>query len=777
MLKKFLHSVKTTQRKPKIKRRLLSNESYLFPEKKEKSPSFYQKIYKINPETQNTSKKDNEKPKKKAISLEHIFQKPKTKKTTCQFRRITNPKLPFSKRTIEPKEVTKNRIKLSKPSRIFHVFNTIQWLRKKFSEDMINKSIYSLLPNNGKPVIPEDESEEDKRHRKMIEYLESLKGPMGREKFCNINPKYFFNRTTFDTILKLKKIFLEFDADGNRRMELDEMLEMFESNKISANINDLVELFFKGKKFKEKEVMKLYLNFHQFMNFALTKDQDFRQFMRNIKERVEKNNNNDLTKEDNDNSGEKGGYFPMTFKSLLDYFVDKGKERNSKIIINKAIEEMNEIINKKKELNYHNNSININNSVGVSKKINNQRTVKSNAGDSTNSIPTINNKGITNVKTMPSISSKPMKKESGSKIRLNSSAKQINLFETEGLMDCNLEDDIEIDYEKQLKDINFNKIIEEFSNLFQIVQINTPKNNNNNDNKNKIINKKTINNKNSDNKNNNIKILNKAKSEQNIFKKMEQINNNNDNEKKKIMVKKRSLINSVSTRSQDNIKNKNYVSSTTKGELTSSIYNSQNKKSELFTKEYQIIKKNNKHLPLNHQESSQKIRNLIDQNIRSNRYYDSKNIKKIKYLHYFNHQSNNPTIDRDKPLNNSKKDLPTLHHNNSLFDLKVKKNIFFNHNNNNNNNNKIIPLLPLQKTKIRYDILDKGLSNRNKNYNNKLNKKFRINYYGGKINMFNNYNDKTLRSSPKLDYVPFKFLSDSIQDKTHSENIININKI
>ena len=87
----------------------------------------------------------------------------------------------------------KNRIKLSKPSKIFHDFETIQWLRRKFSENIINKSIYSLLPNNGKPVIPEDESEEDKRHRKMMEYLESLKGPIGREKYCNINPKYFFN--------------------------------------------------------------------------------------------------------------------------------------------------------------------------------------------------------------------------------------------------------------------------------------------------------------------------------------------------------------------------------------------------------------------------------------------------------------------------------------------------------------------------------------------------------------------------------------------------------
>ena len=73
-------------------------------------------------------------------------------------------------------------------------------------------------------------------------------------------------------------------------MELDEMQEMFNSNKINASINDLVDLFFKGKKFKESEIMKLYLNFHQFINFALTKDKEFREFMRNIKRKIEKEN-------------------------------------------------------------------------------------------------------------------------------------------------------------------------------------------------------------------------------------------------------------------------------------------------------------------------------------------------------------------------------------------------------------------------------------------------------------------------------------------------------
>ena len=44
----------------------------------------------------------------------------------------------------------------------------------------------------------------------------------------------------------------------------------------------------------------------------------------------------------------------MSFKSLLDYFIDNGKERSSKEIINRAIEEMNDIINKNKTGNSHN---------------------------------------------------------------------------------------------------------------------------------------------------------------------------------------------------------------------------------------------------------------------------------------------------------------------------------------------------------------------------------------------------------------------------------------
>ena len=79
-------------------------------------------------------------------------------------------------------------------------------------------------------------------------------------------------------------------------MELDEMQEMFESNKIFVSFNDLVSLFFKGQKFKPQEIMKLYLKFHQFINFALTKDEEFREFIRRIRQKSEKNEEKNTNK-------------------------------------------------------------------------------------------------------------------------------------------------------------------------------------------------------------------------------------------------------------------------------------------------------------------------------------------------------------------------------------------------------------------------------------------------------------------------------------------------
>ena len=287
--------------------------------------------------------------------LNYIFKKPEEKvKHKFVWPKITHPKLPFSKREKISEEERNKKIREQKHNRIYHNYYMIKWLRNKYSDSLIEKSVFSMLPDNGKPVVPDDESEEEKRHRLLMEYVDSLyKRVPEREKNVNINPKYFFDQKTFEKILKFKEIFLEFDEDQSRKMEIDEMVEMFNQNHIEATLEDLKNLFFKGKRVKKEDIMKLYLDFYQFMNFALTKDQDFRNFMREIKEKRKKKekktgsmDNLQEKNEDDDNDDE--GYLPMNFNLMFDYFLMKGKERASVDEIEKGMEEMDRIVNSNK---------------------------------------------------------------------------------------------------------------------------------------------------------------------------------------------------------------------------------------------------------------------------------------------------------------------------------------------------------------------------------------------------------------------------------------------
>ena len=86
----------------------------------------------------------------------------------------------------------------------------------------------------------------------------------------------------------------------------------------------------------------------------------------------------------------------MNFKSLLDYFVDKGKQRDSREVIDKAIKEMDNIINQsikklkpnKKQIKKENKStMNLNKIYSTEKsiKMNEEETNKSNTTN--NNVP------------------------------------------------------------------------------------------------------------------------------------------------------------------------------------------------------------------------------------------------------------------------------------------------------------------------------------------------------------------------------------------------------
>ena len=273
---------------------------------------------------------------------------------------------------IVSREMRVKQFKDVPPSQIFYNPSTTKWFRHRYNEDLIKKSIYSLFPNNCAPMLKE---EEVTPMSILLEWLSHYLKP--EKKYANIwiNPKYFFSKSVYDKILKLKEIFLQFDEDGSRKMEIDEMVTMFKTNHIDVTEDDLCSLFFKGKKFRKEDINKLYLDFYQFMQFALSKasDQDFRIFMRKIKEKImkekenEKNKskeenesednpslhfsrtnrtNSDITKEEeaddllNSDNANEPIFLPMNFNLVLDYFINKGKERKSQKKIRKAIKMM-----------------------------------------------------------------------------------------------------------------------------------------------------------------------------------------------------------------------------------------------------------------------------------------------------------------------------------------------------------------------------------------------------------------------------------------------------
>ena len=414
--------------------------------------------------------------KHKILSLKKVFNQKNSKNLKIKWPKITHPKWPFSKKNDEPKDFKKMRIFSSRPSQKYHNFNTIKWLTQKYSDSVKEKSIYSLLPNNGKPIVPEYENEFNKRHREMMEYLESFKGPGGREKFVNINPKYFYNNSTFKKILRLREMFLEIDKRGNHKMLLKELVQLFKENNINVDIKELKNLFLKNvdnKKKKSESANLLYLDFYEFMNFALSRDQDFRLFMREIKRKNKMDETNRNSKTISYDEKKENIYIPMNFDLIFNYFINKEKQRNSITIVENAIKEMDKIIQERFE-----NQNQKEESVKIEKK-EKQKTKKKYIVSKTLKDKNLNFLSFNNYHRQNTISEE--QELDPDSLSINKSSKSTKK------MHAKLNEMIEKEKEEKLKKINFAQLIKEFSNLFGIKE-NDEKNKINEDkNKNRIL--------------------------------------------------------------------------------------------------------------------------------------------------------------------------------------------------------------------------------------------------------------------------------------------------
>ena len=286
-----------------------------------KNSSYYQKTH---PTVSNSFKRIGEELKEKdtsqkliptSKSLDKVFRVPKNFINLKEkWEKLTIPSLPFSERKIESKEIRQKKLLLKRPDLKYHNNSMIKWLNLKYSDYVKQKSIQSLLLNGNGTNIESDYK------------------PKSLEKYVNINPKYFYDDLTYNKILKLKEIFKKFYNNKNHKIDINGIINMFKKNNIHVNFQEIKHLFFKNDKNlnNKDEVM---MDFYEFLNFAFSKDQDFRKFMRKIKKKYE-NSNSDGTL-----------FLPMNLESVFDYFIKREKERSSVEIIENSIKEMDEAIN------------------------------------------------------------------------------------------------------------------------------------------------------------------------------------------------------------------------------------------------------------------------------------------------------------------------------------------------------------------------------------------------------------------------------------------------
>lgn len=245
--------------------------------------------------------------------------------------KLTSPYKFISHRDPKVREINLQKAREAKPTKYLQNSATVNWLNKRYGRNLVNRRVLSLLHNNGNPGENECNSPEIKKQKKLKSWSTSYCHPKEKFEKLEINPKYLFSYETFKKILHLREIFLEFEEEGSRKIEVDKMVEMFHKNNLFISAYELINLFFSGKKIPSKSLNNLYLDFNQFVDFSLNKDEEFREFIRKIKNKKGKK------KEMN--------YIPMNFELVLDYFIEKGKERASKKKINKSIEEMDKMIN------------------------------------------------------------------------------------------------------------------------------------------------------------------------------------------------------------------------------------------------------------------------------------------------------------------------------------------------------------------------------------------------------------------------------------------------
>ena len=209
--------------------------------------------------------------------------------------------------------------------------STLKWMRHLLPSNALSNTLTDMLieKEKAKPFLLR--ILEDKNA------LQSIVKPNSRFPYLKndkkLKPELLFQKTTLEKIRQLRDIFLQFDADHSRTLEISELFTMFNTNGIPVTKDELIDLFTLRDE-KKKKIWEYKLTFLDFVNFSLSEDCEakYRLLMKKVKQRT----NSDI-------------YLPMTLKQTLEHIFNKGKIKLNIAKINKGINKL-EKIEKRKEL-------------------------------------------------------------------------------------------------------------------------------------------------------------------------------------------------------------------------------------------------------------------------------------------------------------------------------------------------------------------------------------------------------------------------------------------
>ena len=229
---------------------------------------------------------------------------------------------------------------------------TLKWMRHLLPSSAVSNSLTDML------------IEKEKNKPFLLRLLEDKKliSSIAKQQNSNhsfiqqtkqLKPELLFQKSTLEKIYQLRDIFLEFDEDRSRTLEISELFTMFNSNGIPVTKDELIDLF-TWKTDEKKQIWEYKLTFLDFVEFSFSDvcEVKFRELMKKIKKRMNQQ-----------------VYFPMTLKQSLEYIFNKGKIKTNIQKIKRGIKKI-EIFEKKKKIQNDDTKYQVLKKMGINKGIN-----------------------------------------------------------------------------------------------------------------------------------------------------------------------------------------------------------------------------------------------------------------------------------------------------------------------------------------------------------------------------------------------------------------------